>query len=72
MSRKKLNKNEIYRILDTYNAPSALYIVSNAFLKKHQETLIKNNLEYELKQNEYYPVVVQHKYKEKFQLKKLK
>lgn len=72
MSRKKLNKNEINRILSSYKCPSSLYIVSNAFLKKHENTLIKKKIDYEVKQNEYYPNVVQHKYKEKFQLKKLK
>lgn len=72
MSQKKLNKQKILRTLDSYSPLTSLHIVSTAFKYKHIDTLNKLEIDYELKQNDYYPIVVQHKYKEKFQLKTLK
>jgi|TARA_B110001450_G_C17217472_1_gene317975 hypothetical protein len=72
MSEKKQNRQQILRIIDLYRPTTSLHIVSTAFKYKHMDTLNKLEIDYTLKQNDYYPIVVQHKYKEKFQLKTLK
>ena len=72
MSEKKQNRHQVLIILDSYRPITSLHIVSTAFKYKHIDTLNKLEIDYTLKQNDYYPIVVQHKFKEKFQLKTLK